>query len=771
MGGKLAKGSHVNGEGEFRNQYRLGRKLGEGAFGVVHECRKRDVKNDGTSGEDGEAKYAVKMIDRVEADTSDITREIEVMVNLDHPNIVGFVAVFQEKCFVCIVMQKFNGGDLVDGLQLHLKNKGKIPEHIGSRLCLQIFAATEHCHAKGYIHRDIKGDNVLMDRVDLSDPNCHLVITDFGTAIAHQPNKILRQFTGTRVFWSPEMCQRRYSFPADTWACGVVMYGLVDATFPFRDERQICEKEPRMPGYATPQCKDLLTKMLCKDPEKRIKIQDALKHPWITAHAPATPVAPPAAAKEEAEEQASSDSVVGREQVPQAMALRRKEMAQVYNKKEGVKKFEIVDFKAEGLHAGEMIHYKWFDAKDAASLYEVSGADQTGNKGAKRFVWTPKTLEEHLQKNQIKTAKFGTGKAKTLAELCAEITEGECSLMHDCTGGFSSSKIVRVVELVLLRIRAQGQNGTTCTLIEAKEKLSDGREYETWRLPGAKQRPNESVKATAERIVGERLHIDIRNIGFKWQEKEIAEVKEDSPSYPGVVTVYRKHIIEGAIQMQTLKPSEVAAIGGVKMEAFMTKGAKNEMKTWQWLAPKDISKKKIKTEGKKATDEVSSLVASNLKIDDEGLKVLLEDGKIDVTKFGGNGAKTIFEVAQEIARGECHLQVSGPGVVARVVDVVLLRISDAASGKILLETARTNERTGGKKAKDQLPGAKSRPAESIYATAKRITNCLLHIPEDKLHFGSHSLFEQEVPKDARYPGLSTVYRKHVIHVTADAASA
>lgn len=43
----------------------------------------------------------------------------------------------------------------------------------------------------------------------------------------------------TQVFWSPEFCQRRYSFPADTWASGVVMYGLLDATFPFRDEKQI----------------------------------------------------------------------------------------------------------------------------------------------------------------------------------------------------------------------------------------------------------------------------------------------------------------------------------------------------------------------------------------------------------------------------------------------------------------------------------------------------------------------------------------------------
>eukprot|EP00392_Amoebophrya_sp_AT5.2_P006801 g6813.t1 len=747
MGAKLAKGSHVSGEGEFRNQYRLGRKLGEGAFGVVHECRKRSNESEDAPW------YAVKMIDRAESDTSDITREIEVMVSLDHPNIVGFVAVFQEKCFVCIVMPKFSGGDLVDGLQLHLKKKGKIPELVCARLCNQVFSAVEHIHQKGYLHRDIKGDNVLMDRPDIDDPDCKLV-----------------------VFWSPEFCGRRYSFPADTWACGVVMYGLVDATFPFRDERQICEKEPKIPQRASRDCKDLITKMLCKDPEKRISISGALQHPWLVGQ-----LGTQAGASQSDDDKSTtastadgdSHSVVARENVPQAMALRRKEMAQVYAKKEGPSgKIQIVDFKAEGLKAGETIHYSWFEAKDAASLYEISGSEQN-NKNAKEFVWTPKSLEAHLQKANIKTANYGTGKAKTLAELCEEITNGECSIMHDVTGGFSSNKIVRVVELVLLRIK----NGSQI-LIEAKEKLADGREYNTWRLPGAKQRPNENVKATAERVLMERLHIDKTRVAFNYAEKEIVEVKEDSPSYPGVVTVYRKHIVEGAMQTFNMKPSEIAAIGGQNWESFMTKGNKNEMKTWQWLNSKEIARKKIKIAGKKANDEVSSLVAPAMKIDEDTLRAQLEEGKCDPAKYGSNGAKTLYEVAQELARGEWHLQQDSGGM-ERVVEVVLLRIQDAQSGKVLLETAMTGpaagptitartDKTGSKKNKDQLPGAKSRPPESIYATAKRISNCLLNIPEDRLHFGSHALFEEAARDDARYPGLRTLYRKHVISATVDA---
>ena len=72
-----------------------------------------------------------------------------VMGNLDHVNIVKCLDIFVEKCFVCIVMAKYCGGDLVDGLQLHLRTKGKIPETICADLSRQMFSAVIHMHQKG----------------------------------------------------------------------------------------------------------------------------------------------------------------------------------------------------------------------------------------------------------------------------------------------------------------------------------------------------------------------------------------------------------------------------------------------------------------------------------------------------------------------------------------------------------------------------------------------------------------------------------------------
>ena len=85
----------------------------------------------------------------------------------------------------------------------------------------QIFGAVHHVYTKQVLHRDIKGDNILMSCPDVSDPSCTLALSDFGTAISHDnPNKQLSQLTGTRVFWSPEFCNKRYSYPADVWAVG-----------------------------------------------------------------------------------------------------------------------------------------------------------------------------------------------------------------------------------------------------------------------------------------------------------------------------------------------------------------------------------------------------------------------------------------------------------------------------------------------------------------------------------------------------------------------
>ena len=247
-------------------------------------------------------------------------------------------------------------------------------------------------------------------------------------------------------------------------------------------------------------------------------------------------------------------------------------------------------------------------------------------------------------------------------------------------------------------------------------------------------------------------------VSFAFEDAEIVEEKETSPSYPGVSTVYRKTIVFG----KTFLNSKPTIMGGDKQESFQSTGPKGESKAWSWLSLKDLKSKKIKVpEGKKESEQMSGLVLAGMKMEEEGLKSLLEEHNINAREMYGKGqAKTLFEFAQEIGRGESYLQ-SENGVLTRVVDVVLLKLEDPASKKILLETARCNEKTGSTKRKDQLPGAKARPNENIYATARRICSILLGLKDDYLVFGAHTLIEEE-SESSGYPGMLTCYRKHII---------
>jgi serine/threonine protein kinase len=189
------------------------KKLGEGAFGVVHECRIRAT---------GQT-VAVKMIDLLEADRVEIENELRILCALDHPNVVKCHDIFREECFICILMDKYVGGDLVDGLQHHLGTKGRIPELPLKGIVRQMLRAIAYLHENCIIHRDVKGDNFLMTVVDIADPNCRVALSDFGTAMRLEKNKYLKELVGTRVFWSPEVCNRNWVL---LWSGIFTIWGL-----------------------------------------------------------------------------------------------------------------------------------------------------------------------------------------------------------------------------------------------------------------------------------------------------------------------------------------------------------------------------------------------------------------------------------------------------------------------------------------------------------------------------------------------------------------
>lgn len=258
--------------------YDIDTMLGQGAFSTVWRCVHRAT---------GQVR-AVKKIDTTELAPRAIAHEIALMKLLRHTNCLRCYDVFLEAQFVNIVVDLFTGGDLVDGLNVHRQAHGRITDGQLAHVSRQMIAALVHVHGLGIVHRDIKGENFLLDRPDIGDPNCVVALADFGTAIRLDPGATLSEQVGTPQFWAPEVYAGRYDFLADIWATGVTIFVLLSGRMPFDGKEDICkpvgegERPFVAPSFATPSCIDFIASCLAKDPCKRRSAAEAQRHPWMS---------------------------------------------------------------------------------------------------------------------------------------------------------------------------------------------------------------------------------------------------------------------------------------------------------------------------------------------------------------------------------------------------------------------------------------------------------------------------------------------------------
>ena len=213
--------------------------------------------------------------------------EVAVMKDLMlHPNIVNLLNFFESKNTFHVVLELAGGGDVFDRL-----SKRKMYKEMDARtLATNLLIGVAFIHSKGYVHRDLKPDNLLLE--DAMDDCNGLMVADFGFA-KKNVNDRLNTRCGTPAFVAPEVCAGvPYGSKVDVWSCGVILYLLLSGYAPFQQKglKELFRKI-RAADYSfhekywdpiSMSAKQLIVGMLTVDPSKRMSAAEALKSKWMT---------------------------------------------------------------------------------------------------------------------------------------------------------------------------------------------------------------------------------------------------------------------------------------------------------------------------------------------------------------------------------------------------------------------------------------------------------------------------------------------------------
>ncbi|XP_049369937.1 calcium-dependent protein kinase 20-like [Solanum verrucosum] len=265
--------------GNLKDIYTLGRKLGQGQFGTTFLCVDKAQQKE----------FACKSIAKrkltTEEDVEDVRREIQIMHHLaGHPSVVQIVGAYEDAVAVHVVMELCAGGELFD----RIIKRGHYSEKKAAELARVIVGVVEACHSLGVMHRDLKPENFLFVN---EKEESSLKTIDFGLSVFFRPGETFTDVVGSPYYVAPEVLRKRYGPECDIWSAGVITYILLSGVPPFWDEteqgifEQIVKGELDLVSEPWPaiseSAKDLVRKMLVRDPKKRLTAHEVLCHPWV----------------------------------------------------------------------------------------------------------------------------------------------------------------------------------------------------------------------------------------------------------------------------------------------------------------------------------------------------------------------------------------------------------------------------------------------------------------------------------------------------------
>jgi len=210
-----------------------------------------------------------------------LQNEVQLMMRLDHPNIIKIYQVIESEDETLIVMEYAPGGELID----YILTKKHLNETEARKFFRQIISAIDHCHMANVVHRDLKLENLLLSK----DKN--ILITDFGLGRTFDGSTkdYMTTFCGTPNYAAIELISGipYIGVKSDIWALGVILYVMMTGKPPFDGKsinalyRRIKRIDYKVPSYFSKDLTKLLAKIFVRDPEKRADINDLRDDPWV----------------------------------------------------------------------------------------------------------------------------------------------------------------------------------------------------------------------------------------------------------------------------------------------------------------------------------------------------------------------------------------------------------------------------------------------------------------------------------------------------------
>lgn len=260
-----------NGQQWSLNDFEIGKPLGRGKFGSVYLAREKKTKYI----------VAIKVLQKSQLTKAGVEhqlrREIEIQSHLRHRNILRMYGYFYDAKRIYLILEYSPGGELYKRLTI----KGRFSERQSSRYISDLAQALDYCHTKHVIHRDIKPENLLVGAYG------EIKIADFGWSV-HAPTSRRNTLCGTLDYLPPEMVDgREHDEQVDVWSLGILLYEFLVGSPPFEAEghsatyRRISRVDLRFPKGVPEDAQDLISKLLQKDPRKRMSLKNIPRHPWV----------------------------------------------------------------------------------------------------------------------------------------------------------------------------------------------------------------------------------------------------------------------------------------------------------------------------------------------------------------------------------------------------------------------------------------------------------------------------------------------------------